>query len=421
MSSDTVTTSFVLDHPIYSNSNSVTESRPAVSDNELNISETITRAIDMNDNLNPIEKAEIKEWIEDKKELRIIATGKTGAGKSSLLNCFIGTKLFTEGIDLDPCTMVMDQHECLIDGIRVIAWDCPGLQDGLDNEEEYLKDLAEKTKRNIDLMLYCIDMSATRATDLRVHGSAIQKLTEILGPGVWSNTVIALTFSNLYVARLQTTNPGIQEEELIVEFNKQVDLWKVKLQQALCDVGVPDIVINALPVCPAGYYTTPHLPGYPLWSSHIWVTMLFAVKEYAQPLPIMLNVRRLRERSDYELSDEHLSLPPQEQPIFISKPLPNYDFLTGSAKKGGGVIGTTVGVGTGGYVGSIVGTGAGMAAGTAGGVVGGLVVGALTLGAGTAVGVAIGAGIGVGIWVATGMSIDLYRKRNKRKLTNICY
>ena len=428
MSSETTSSN---NHPIYYNA----ESLQAVSDNGLNsaeaitnATEAITRAIDINDKLDPKEKKEIKEWMKNKKELRIIATGKTGAGKSSLLNCFVGAEMFQEGADLDPCTVVVDQKHRDLDGIRVVAWDCPGLQDGLDNEEEYLRDLAEKTERNVDLMLYCIDMSTTRATDLRVHGSAIKKLTEILGPGVWSNTVIALTFGNLYMARLQTTKPGINGEELVKEFQKQIDLWKTKLQEALSDVGVPDILVNALPFCPAGYYTTPHLPGYPLWASHMWMTMLLAVKEYAQPLPIMLNVRRLREKS--ELSDECFLLPPQDQPIFFSQPLPYYSLPTDynipndSATQEGIKLGATIGAGALGSVGAstgvvagvIAGVGVGVAAGTtAGGIVGGILVGALTFGAGTAAGVAIGAGLGLGIGLATGMLIDLHRRRKQKK------
>ena len=44
--------------------------------------------------LDPNEKEEIKKFIESRKELRILAIGKTGAGKSSLLNGFIGDVVF---------------------------------------------------------------------------------------------------------------------------------------------------------------------------------------------------------------------------------------------------------------------------------------------------------------------------------------
>ena len=406
----------LLDHAIYKNA------LQAVSDSGVTSTEAIIRAIDTNDNLSPEEKTEIKEWIMNKKELRIITTGKTGAGKSSLLNCFVGANLFKEGGDLDPCTMVVDQHECTKDGIHVIAWDCPGLQDGLDNEEEYLRDLAEKTERNVDLMLYCMDMSATRATELRMHGSAIQKLTEILGPGVWSNTVIALTFANLYEARLQATMPGIKEDEMVREFEKQINLWKTKLQQALRGVGVPDDVISALPVFPAGYHTTPHLPGYPLWASHMWMTMLFAIKEYAQPLPIMLSVGRFREK--IELNEEHFRLPPEQQLIFISESkLPHRGLSINCNESAadnvtvfGSVVRTSVvgssGIGPGVATGvAAAGVGAGVVAGTAAG----SIVGAATFGVGAGVGMVIGAGVGLGVGVASGMIIDIYRRRIQRK------
>ena len=393
----------VNDHPIYSNA----ECPQAVSDSELNVTEAITRAIDLNDELKAEEKTEMKEWIKRKKELRIIVTGKTGTGKSTLLNCFIGTKFFKEGDDLDPCTKTVEVYRYARDGISIIAWDCPGLQDGTDNEEDYLKDLVEKTERNVDLMVYCVDMSSIRGTDLRVHGSAMQKLTKILGPGVWSNAIIALTFANLYETRITTKQPTISRENLSIEFNKRIDLWKEKLQEALREVGVPDITINSLPVCPAGYYTIPHLPGYHLWASQMWVTMLCAVKEYAQPLPIMLNIGRFREKS--ELSDEDFALPPEQQPIFISQPLSDYYLLDSK------IIGGTYGGGTSaGLV--IAGTAVGAAAGTtAGGVVGGIIAGAATFGAGAVLGAVVGAGIGAGIGIATNTLINLYRRRKQKK------
>ena len=392
----------VNDHPIYSNA----ECPQAVSDSGLNVIEAITRAIDLNDELKSEEKMEMKEWIKRKKELRIIVTGKTGAGKSTLLNCFIGTKFFEEGDDLDPCTKTVEVYRCARDGISIIAWDCPGLQDGTDNEEEYLKDLVEKTEKNVDLMVYCVDMSSIRSTDLRVHGSAMQKLTKILGPGVWSNAIIALTFANLYETRITTKQPTISRENLSIEFNKRIDLWKEKLQEALREVGVPDITINSLPVCPAGYFTIPHLPGYQLWASQMWVTMLCAVKEYAQPLPIILNVGRFQDKS--ELSDDDFALPPEQQPIFISQP--DYNSLDSNNEaviRGTNTVPATTNPA---LVPPLVGITAGT---TAGGVVGGIIVGAATLGVNAALGVLLGASIGAGIGIATNTLINLYRRRTQ--------
>ena len=316
-------------HAIYSNN----EASPVVTNTGINIAEAIATALDGISSLKP---EEIKEWIKNKKELRIIVTGKTGTGKSSLLNSFIGYKLFKEGGDLDPHTKVVDQRVCEMDGIRVIAWDCPGLQDGTDNEDEYLKDLVEKTKRNVDLMLYCADMSVVRA-DLWVHESAIQKLTEILGLEVWRNTVIALTFANQYETRLRTNNPKITEEALVQKFAERIDVLKTKLQAALPKVGVTDDVVKTLPVFPAGYHTTPHLPGHPLWASRMRVTMLYVVKEHAKPLPIKLNMNRFKDIA--ELSDEqfNLNLPPEEQYVFVSAPFHDEANIKGVTAAGVGV------------------------------------------------------------------------------------
>ena len=106
------------------------------------------------------------------------------------------------------------------------------------------------------------------------------------------------------------------------------------------------------------------------------MTVLFALKECAQPLPIMLNVKRLWARSDYELSDEYFLLPPEEQPIFISGSLQNYEFQADSAKIGG-IFSDTIGIDAGSSVGSFTGAAAGVAAGIGAGVAAGTTAGSI--------------------------------------------
>ena len=110
------------------------------------------------------EAREFKEWEALPRSLRIVVTGKTGAGKSTLLNGFVGGKAhpFGEGDELDAGTLEVKQHTFKKHNVEVTVWDCPGFQDGTDNEEAYLEDLKKKTNGDIDVMLYCISMEDTR-------------------------------------------------------------------------------------------------------------------------------------------------------------------------------------------------------------------------------------------------------------------
>lgn len=147
---------------------------------------------------------EFSEWAGLRRSLRIVVTGKTGAGKSTLLNGFVGenTHPFEEGHGLDPGTLEVKQHTFTKHNVDVTVWDCPGLQDGTENDEVYLQDLKKKTGGDIDVMLYCISMEETRI-DRRRHGIAMQNLTEVFGRGVWRHTVVVLTFANRIVNRLK--------------------------------------------------------------------------------------------------------------------------------------------------------------------------------------------------------------------------
>ena len=89
-----------------------------------------------------------------------MVTGKTGTGKSTLLNGLLGEEIFKEGHNLDSETREVTIIRKEMDtGVTVIAYDCPGLQDGTGDEDAYLKDMQDKIRDGLDLVLYCISMS----------------------------------------------------------------------------------------------------------------------------------------------------------------------------------------------------------------------------------------------------------------------
>ena len=136
-------------------------------------------------------------------------------------------------------------------------------------------------------MIYCINMSETRATDVNMHNSAIRRLTTKLGPDIWKHTLVALTFANIYVLMIKSKHPEISEEDLIMRFNERTEGWKRRFRVALHDVGVSTQTTEAIPFQPAGYCNLPDLPGIPNWASKMWVRTLLAVSEQARHLPLI--------------------------------------------------------------------------------------------------------------------------------------
>ena len=108
-------------------------------------------------------------------ELRILVTGKTGEGKSTLVNGILGEVVATEGADSIRCTAKVEGFTRKIQDVPVTVFDSPGLQDNTANEEVYLREM-RLTCQRLSLVLYCTKMINTRLTDNDKH--AMEKLLE---------------------------------------------------------------------------------------------------------------------------------------------------------------------------------------------------------------------------------------------------
>jgi predicted GTPase len=339
----------------------------------------------------PEEAKHLLEWM-SRSGLRIVVAGKTGAGKSSLLNTFLGFDVFSEGDSFDPVTKDVKEYKHMRNGVMITVWDCPGLQDNSGNEDQYLEELKTKTEGDIHLMLYCISMLEPRS-DLH-WGSAVDRITSILGKDIWKNTALVLTFANMY--ELRQIDQGLTSKQALKEFNEKVKEWQTKLQERLRNIdGISRSTIDELKVLPAGKYSHQPLFGNKYWLSELWAEMVTRVKAEAQKAVFKLNADRIREPE--EVTEEDMT--DLHRPLII---------LTPKVKK---ILGATA-------VGGIIATGAGIGASIGAGV-GGVIVGIPTLGVGAGLGVgvgaAVGAAVGTGIGAIAAAIVKLYnhRKRNE--------
>ena len=357
-----------------------------------------------------------KEWVALRRSLRIVVTGKTGAGKSTLLNGFIGgkTRPFKEGDGFDPETLEVEQHTFMKHNVEVTVWDCPGLQDGTENEEAYLEDLKNKTNGDIDVMLYCISMEDTRFDPQR-HGAAMKHLTEAFGGRIWRHTVIVLTFANYQERRLRKKQSNVDEE-----FEKSVMNWKTKVQGMLRQISgtekPSDSDIKQIQVVPAGFKKTRSLPGRKFWLSNVWIAIFVTLKtDEAKAAAVALNEHRFRtdpeekypstftdiafggnrrnsaaevERPPPVTEDDFKDKDIEEQPIVISP-----DMEADLHKVGAEIVAiSSVGV-------------------VAGATLGGIIAGAASLGIGAPVGAGVGGLIGGGIGFIMSSLFQAYKHR----------
>ena len=132
-------------------------------------------------------------------KFEILVCGRTGVGKSSLINSLMGRVLCPVGDPGDvedyfkPVTKEVIEYSFKHDGLIITIWDSPGLQDGTENEAEYLQDMYDKCQ-NVDLVIYCVEMTLSRWTLSEMK--ATQLLTEKFGISFWEKAVIVLTKAN---------------------------------------------------------------------------------------------------------------------------------------------------------------------------------------------------------------------------------
>ncbi|KAL5471145.1 hypothetical protein EMCRGX_G029228 [Ephydatia muelleri] len=142
--------------------------------------------------------------IDRKAEVSIMVCGRSGIGKSTLLNILMGTPgMFVEtgpGDDQDDSmdagtTEIISLSET-IHGIKVTMYDTPGLQS--DSSDNYFVDSMDKimalVKGKIDLVLFCIDGGTARWTH---EAETVKTLHSCFGNELWMNAIFVLTKSNI--------------------------------------------------------------------------------------------------------------------------------------------------------------------------------------------------------------------------------
>jgi hypothetical protein len=258
--------------------------------------------------LNP-ESAQQWEQL-DRSSVRILVTGKTGTGKSALINGLIGDDVAQEGDTLDPTTSEVQEIKQMVHGISLSIFDSPGLQDGTSREDEYLQDMQQKCKK-VDLVLYTIKM-----TDQRINvedTDAMEKLTDAFGYDFWKKGMFVMTFAN------EVRSPEYPEDirENRKYFDERLQLWKdylpVFVEQRS---NVPINIGKEVPIVPAGYYKTRDLPGRRFWFSQFWKAALDRMMESsAEGAGYMLQFSKDRLKNYNDTTEEDFQKPIHEQPI----------------------------------------------------------------------------------------------------------
>ena len=99
---------------------------------------------------------------------------------------------------MDPETLIVTPYELSVEGVPVVVYDTPGLDDqrGDEEEEKHLEVMKSLLARGeIHLVIYCFKMIENRMRKGLIH--TFQEYHKIGVP--WVQTIMALTFADIVV------------------------------------------------------------------------------------------------------------------------------------------------------------------------------------------------------------------------------
>lgn len=198
---------------------------------------------------------EINQWLSKHNQFKVLITGKTGTGKTTLVRG-LKENYVPDEEHLLPHTKFVTPYEYAHDKIDFTFYDTPGLKDAADgaNDYSYLKDMVRNSQEP-DLLIFTVKMDDT--VFRKEDKDSIKAITDAFGWKVWKHAMFILTFANKVFA----PNATVESRQNKIKYNKIRDDFALQVTELLLQYKVQDDIANSIPVVPVGLVVQPIIPS----------------------------------------------------------------------------------------------------------------------------------------------------------------
>ena len=167
----------------------------------------------------------VQQWNMDNsnREIVIVVGGKSGTGKSTLINNFL-TLDSSKAVEarIQPTSVIdnVRMYKGEMSGVLVRAVDMPGLharRHNRDKEKEVIAALSHHTEGKADILIYCV--SLTQRLD-SIDERNIATLNRAFGKKLWDNAILVLTHAD---SVLEVEDNADNLDEIVQGFTKELE------------------------------------------------------------------------------------------------------------------------------------------------------------------------------------------------------